>query len=130
MFGLVSCGSRTVTGGFSDSPDRQFRVYVRVYGAVGQSFVSETAKTLVVSIVAARSKETLLRKDSYRVQGSDVGWDLTWDPHNAPSITVYDYGTNVDYYRARDMGAQKRVLMKLSYRYDPVARKFKQNPAQ
>jgi hypothetical protein len=56
---LPSC-SRTVLGGYQDSPAEKFRVYGRIYGAYCRSFRDNTRKTIRVSIVVRGRTETLL----------------------------------------------------------------------
>src|SRR5882724_6642249 len=91
---LLGC-TRTVTGGFTDSPDKKYRMYGRVYGALGKAFLDETGKTVRLSIVLNDAQETLLFRNEIRVKGSDVGWDCTWDKDGNVSVVVFDYGLHV-----------------------------------
>src|SRR5437867_1671922 len=95
VLGATGC-SRTVHGGFVDSPDKKYRFYGRVYGAYGRSFLENTAKTVWISIVANDANETLLFRKEYRVNGSDVGWDATWDNQDNLTVVIYDYGIGVE----------------------------------
>jgi hypothetical protein len=85
---LLGC-TRTVTGGFSDSPDRAFRVCGRVYGALGRSFNDDTAKTVRISIVKIDSQETLVFRQEFRVRGGGgVGWHCVWGTNNNLVVTI------------------------------------------
>src|SRR5262245_61375549 len=86
---LLGC-SRTVIGGFDDSPDKKYRIYGRVYGALRKSFLNETRKTVRLSIVLNDAQETLVFRKEIKVKGSDVSWDCTWDTNNNISVVVFD----------------------------------------
>jgi len=87
--GFVGGCTRTVEGGFSDSPDKAFRMYGRVYGALGKSFTDDTAKTVRISIVRSDPKETLIFRREFRVRGGgDVGWHCYWDTNSNLVVTI------------------------------------------
>ena len=82
MLLLPGC-SRTVIGGFVDSPDSKYRMYGRVYGVFGRAFLDDTDKTVRISIVLNDARETILFRKEIRVKGSDVGWHYQgrgWKP--------------------------------------------------
>jgi hypothetical protein len=121
---LVGC-TRTVMGGYTDSPDKKFRIYGRVYGQYGRSFLEQGPKQVRISIVAGPiSDETLLLRREYRVQGFDVGWAADWDEHNNLTVVVHDYGRGIDRWDAKKNGSPTNHLLTLVYRLDPKTRKF------
>jgi len=92
----VSAGcTRTVVGGFSDSPDKKYRVYVRIYGAYGRAFIENTAKKVFITIVENGADEKVLLKKGYRLRGSDLGCLPIWDKQHNLTVIVYDYGPGV-----------------------------------
>lgn len=116
--------SRTVTGGFDDSPDKKFRIYGRVYGAPGKAFLDETEKTVRISVVTADANETLLFREKIDVKGSDVGWDCTWDKGDNAEIVVFTYGPNVDQADAVKAGTLSNLLATVSLTLDKSTGKF------
>src|SRR5438046_443656 len=100
---LLGC-SRTVTGGFTDSPDKKYRMHGRVFGALGKAFLDETRKTVRLSIVLNDPQETLLFRKEISVKGSDVSWDCTWDKEGNVSVVVFDYGPHAYREDARNAG--------------------------
>ena len=80
--------SRTVTGGFTDTPDKTYRMYGRVYGALGRKFTDDTDKTVRISIVTNDSQQTLIFRREIRVRGPMFGWDCSWDTNNNLVVTV------------------------------------------
>ena len=122
---VLSAGcTRTVVGGYTNSPDKKYCVYGRIYGAYGQAFVAETSKTVRISIVTGGTNETLLFREKYRVRGSDVSWDATWDEHNNLTVVVYDYGRGLDRVDASKRGSPTNHLLTLVYRLDAKTRNF------
>src|SRR2546427_300187 len=122
---FLGCG-RTVTGGFHDSPDKKFRMYGRVYGALGKAFLDETRKTVRISVVRNDSEETLIFRRDIHVKGSDVGWDCTWDKEDNVSVVVFDYGPRVYWEDARKAGTQSNRLASVSLIRDKQTGKFRE----
>ena len=87
--------SRTVTGGFEDSPDKKYRLYGRVYGALGKAFLDKTRKTVRLSVVTNNAVETVLFTREFRVTGSDVGLNWTWDKDANVTVAIFGYGPRV-----------------------------------
>jgi hypothetical protein len=110
---LLGC-TRTVTGGFEDSPDKKYRMYGRVYGALGKAFLDETPKTLRISIVTNDSAETLIFRKKIRVKGSDVRWDCIWNENEKVTVIVFDYGPGVYWEDARQAGIPSNYLASVS----------------
>jgi hypothetical protein len=123
---FVGC-SRTVIGGFTDSPDKKYRVYGRVFGALGHAFIDDTVKTVRITIVANDERETLLFRKEYRVKGSDVGYDATWDEHNNLAMVIYDYGPGVQFHGLAKDAPPERHIRTLSYHFDSKAGTFTEN---
>ena len=122
---LPGC-SRTVTGGFEDSPDKKYRMYGRVYGALGKAFLDETPKTVRISIVTNDSEETLIFRREIQVRGSDVGWDCTWDTEDNVSVVVFDYGPHIYWEDARKAGTPSNYLASVSLIRDKQTGKFQE----
>ncbi len=82
---MFLCGcTRTVTGGYEDSPDGNYRVWVRTFGAYGHAFTDYTRKTVrlrLVEIIGAKTnwQEKPLFSKEYHFQGSDVMVNTSWD---------------------------------------------------
>ena len=109
-----------MTGGFTDSPDKKYRVYGRVFGALGHTFADDTRKTVRISIVANDTNATLLFRKEYRVKGADVGWDATWNDHNDLSVVIYDYGPGVTFHGLRKDEPPRRLFRTIGYRLTPT----------
>src|SRR5438067_12739014 len=93
---LVGC-SRTVTGGYEDSPDGKYRLWVRKFGAYGQAYVDRTPKTIRIRLVKVLGdknhwQEKLLFEKNYRFTCGFVDMDTTWDKENNLTLVVYDWG--------------------------------------
>src|SRR5258708_404282 len=113
LLGVVTTSlgcSRTVTGGFDDSPDKKLRMYGRVYGALGKAFLDETRKTVRISIVTNDSKETLIFRREIHVKGSDVRWNCTWDKAGNVSVVVFNHGPGVYWEDALKAGTPSNLL--------------------
>ena len=132
ILGLFSCAligcSRTVIGGYTDSPDKKYRLYGRVYGAYGRSFFESTTKTVRISIVANDEKESLLFTKDYRVKGFDVGWDVIWKDANNLSLFIYDYGPNVEFSGLQKDEPPRRPIATMTYRFDANRATFTLSP--
>jgi hypothetical protein len=94
LIGVIGC-TRTVVGGYVDSPDRIYGVYGRIYGAYGRSFLDNTTKTIHITIVASRSPEKVVLSRQYRVRGSNVGWNAIWCDHTNLAVVVFEYPPGV-----------------------------------
>ena len=114
---VVGC-SRTVLGGYTDSPDKKYRVYGRVYGAYGRSFVDNTPKTIRISIVAAIGGEKLLLRKEYRIQGADVGWDATWDEQDNLTLAIFEYPPSISRWDLTKKGAPTNHILGVIYHFD------------
>jgi hypothetical protein len=119
-----------VIGGFTDSPDKQYRMFRRSFGAVGHDFSDDTGKTVVISIYANNANQTLLFKREYRVNGSDVGWDATWGEHDNLNVEVYDYGPGVVFHGLARDEPPRRHIRSLVFLLDPKAGTFTEQPAK
>jgi hypothetical protein len=123
VMAFLGC-SRTVTGGFDDSLDKKYRVYGRVFGAYGRSFIDNSRKTVRISIVANDTNETLLFRKGYRVEGSDVSWDSTWDERNDLTVVIYDYGPGVLFTGLKKDAPPRRHIRTMAYQFDPKTGAF------
>ena len=118
--------SRTVTGGFEDSPDKKFRMYGRVFGALGKAFMDETPKTVRISVVTNDSEERLLFRREIHVKGSDVSWDCIWDKEDNLSVVIFDYGPRVYSEDAQKKGTRSNLLATVSLIRDKQTGTFKE----
>jgi hypothetical protein len=121
--GLLGC-SRTVTGGFQDSPDKKFRLYGRVYGALGRAFVENTKKTVRISIVANDATETLLLRKEYRVRGADIGWSSIWDSQDNLTVAIFESGPGVGGLRGAEVPTASNHIETASFLLDKQTGKF------
>jgi hypothetical protein len=119
---LLGC-SRTVIGGYRDSPDGRFRVYGKVYGEYGESFLNETSKRIRISIVSNDGDSNRLLEKEYHVKGSDVSWRAIWDEHNNLKLTIYDFGIGVDS-SAANKGAPTNWIATYHYTFDTNTHTF------
>jgi len=122
--------SRTVIGGYADSPDKKYRVYGRVYGEYGRSFLDETDKTIRVSIVAEGGSETLLFRKEYRVHGSDVGWDGAWHGSTNLVVVFFEYPRGVNRWDLTKQGTPTNHICTVTYLFDSKTGTFAEQPAK
>lgn len=126
---LVAGCSRTVVGGFLDSPDEKYRVYVRTYGAYGHRFVDETAKVLRVTIVRNDGSGTILFKKEYRIRGSDIVANTAWDQRGNVVVILYDYGSGVVRSEGREKSYRTNYLRTIVCRFEPQRSTFADQPS-
>ena len=127
--GSAGC-TRTVVGGYTDSPDKTYRVYGRIYGAYGRSFLENTPKTVRISIVTAAGNETLLLRKEYRVQGYDVGWDAAWDEHHNLTVALFEYPAGTSRWDLTKKGSPTNHIRSVTYRFDSKGRTFTEESAK
>lgn len=125
---LLGC-CRTEVGGFDDSPDKKYRMFGKVFGAPGRAYVDNTRKTVRISIYTNDEKITLLFRKAYRVKGSDVGWDATWDEHNNIAVVIFDYGPGVLFTGLKKDEPPKRYIRTMVYHLDSTTGTFTEEPA-
>jgi hypothetical protein len=123
----VGC-TRTVTGGFEDSPDKKYRCYGRVFGAYGRSFIEDTAKTVRISIVKNDTSETLLLRKEFAVNGADVTWDAIWEGQSSLQIIISDYGPGVSFYGPEKDAPPKRHIKTARFAFDAKTGEFSEQP--
>jgi hypothetical protein len=114
---FCGCG-RIAVGGFEDSPDKKYRVGVGILGSYNHAFADYTRKTVDVSIYAGGGFKTNLLQRSYRVKGSDVGCDATWDGNDNVTVIIYDYGVGVSFHGLKKNEPRKRIIRRVVYRLD------------
>lgn len=122
---LVGC-SRTVLGGYEDSPDGKYRLFVRLFGAVGHAFVDRTGKTILFSINATNNYEHLLFRKEYRVKGSDICWNSTWDKEDNVTVVLYDYRPGVSHFDAMAKAVPTNYICTFVFRRDSKTGTFKE----
>jgi hypothetical protein len=129
LVSLTAC-NRTVKGGYQVSPDGNYTLYIKSYGAIGKSYIDTTPKSVRVSFVANDNNETLLFQREYEVIGADVCEEGVWDTNGNLTIDIWDYGNGIDFYTARQRGYEKHPIRKISYRRDTKTGIFQELPTK
>ena len=111
---LLGC-SRTVTGGYEDSPDGKYRVWIRNFGAYGRAFTYRTRKIVrisLVEIVGAKTNwdEKLLFTKEYHFKCADVMVNTSWDKEDNLTAVVYDYAPGMSWESARKAASPSNYI--------------------
>lgn len=111
---VLGC-SRTVTGGYEDSPDGKYRVWVRAFGAYGRAFLERTRKTVrirLVEVIGAKTNwnERPLFTKEYHFTCSDVMVNTSWDKEDNLTAVIYDYPPGVYWEDARKEGTPSNYI--------------------
>ncbi len=131
VLALLSFGcSRTVIGGFSDSPDKKVRVYGRCFGPIGRDYVVLSQKIVRITIVSNDLAEADMFSKDYRVHGAGVGWRVTWGHSKDLSIIIFDFGDAVTYLGPETNEPSKRILKRLSFQRDAATGLYKEQVAK
>ena len=90
--------SRTVTGGYEDSPDGNYRLWIRTFGAYGHPFSERTSKTMRLRLVQRIGDtnswdERLLCEKTYHFKCADFGLKTSWSQENSLIAVVYAWDT-------------------------------------
>jgi hypothetical protein len=109
-------------GGYSDSPDKRYRMYGRRYEGFGSS------KTIRITIVTNDNAEATLFSKQYPFHGDDIGWDASWDSHDNLKVVIYDYGEGVWFNGLKKDEPARRVFQTLSYHLDSINGLYHQEP--
>jgi hypothetical protein len=112
---FTNCGTRTVVGGYSDSPDGEYRVYARLYGAYGRAYDDKTSKSVVITLTKKGNEGSPLLKRSYRFTGSSARWDANWQTNGELTVVVFDYGIGTDRVDGARANLPKRQLLSVSF---------------
>ncbi len=88
--------SRPVTGGYEDSPDGKYRLWIRTFGAYGHAFSERTRKTIRIRLVEKIGgtnswDEKLLCEKTYRVKCADFGLNTSWSQKHSVTAVVYSW---------------------------------------
>jgi hypothetical protein len=126
---LAACSSRTVTGGYEDSPDGKFRLWIRKFGAYGRAFVDRTEKVVHVRLVEILGdknnwNEKLLFEKDYHFTCADVGLQTSWDANHNLTAVVYDWPDGVVESDAEKQGIKSNYIATLSFEFDNKTGKF------
>jgi hypothetical protein len=94
---LPGC-SRTITGGYEDSPEGKSRLWVRTFGAYSRAFVHRTRKTVRVRLVEVLGdknnwNEKLLFEKQYHFTCADVGLKTSLYPKSRRRGLLSNQGT-------------------------------------
>ena len=125
---MALCGcTRTVTGGYKDSPDGKYRVWVRTFGAYGHAFLDHTRKTVRLTLVEIigperNGDERPLFTKEYHFQGSDVLVNTSWDTEDNLSAVIYDYAPGVYWEDAQKAGSPSNHIATVSLDLDKHTR--------
>jgi hypothetical protein len=125
---LQGC-SRTVTGGYDDSPDGKFRLWVRTFGAYRHAFVDRTRKTIRVRLVEVIGdknnwNEKLVFEKKYHFTCADVGLETSWDTNNNLTAVVYDWPDGLVESDAEKQGIASNYIATLRFKFDKNTGKF------
>ena len=128
-FGIFGGCSRTVTGGYEDSPDGKYRLWVRTFGAYGRAFVDRKSKTLrvrLVEVIGDKNKwdEKLLFEKEYHFKCADVGLETSWGAQHSLTAIVYDWPDGVVESDAKKQGLASNFIAKLTFEFDQKTGKF------
>jgi hypothetical protein len=124
---LLGC-SRTVIGGYEDSPDGKYRLWVRTFGAYGHAFADRTSKTIRIRLVEVIGdkknwEEKALFEKKYHFKCSDVVLNSSWDKQNNVTVIVYDWG-GMPRSDAQKQGVASNYIATLAFAYDKATGKF------
>jgi hypothetical protein len=128
MLAPVGC-TRTVVGGYVTSPDSNYVVYGRIYGAYGQSFTNETAKMMRLTIATAGRKKATLLREEFSIRGADVGWDAAWDSSDNLKVVLYEYPVGVNRWAVAKIPRTNHIRT-LYYRFDSKRGTFTEDSAK
>lgn len=125
---IVGC-SRTVTGGYEDSPDGKYRLWVRTFGAYGRAFVDRTPKTIHVRLVELlgdenNQNEKLLFENDYRFTCADVCLQASWDTNNNVTAVVFDWPGGVTGSNAKKQSIASNYIATLRFDLDKSTGNF------
>ena len=82
------------------------------------------------SIYATNNYEHLLFRKEYRVKGSDICLNSTWDKEDNITVVVYDYGRGVDHFDGIAKGAPTNYICSMVFRLDSKTGTFKESVAK
>ncbi len=116
--------TRTVLGGYSDSPDKKYRVYGRIYGAYGRSFLENTSKSVRITIVDPAKAEKILLRKQYQIKGSNVGWHALWDEQNNLKIVLFEYPPGVNRWDINQKAVPTNQIRSITFRCDRQMERF------
>ena len=115
--GLCGCMHTELGDNPEPSPDNQYAIATRAYGASGKAYSAETKKRFRVwigpktgSIPAHPFKKT------YVFVAADMGWKVKWYSPDEVAVDLYDYGDGVSSVAARRTGAPSNHLAVLLFR--------------
>jgi hypothetical protein len=120
---LSGC-TRTVIGGYSESPDKEYCLYGRIYGGYGKSFLDDADKKVIVSIVKSGATEKSLLRKEYSIRGSNVDWKATWDAHTNVTVVIFEYPSGYNRWDTSKKAPLIKELRKLIYNFDSNAKTF------
>ena len=110
---LGSGCTRTVVGGFVDSPGNTYRVYTRGFGGLGAAYVDETSKQYRISVVTTGSIGS--EKDVGEVMfdfpaAARLSSKITWTGEKEFAVQFFDYGDGVSGYDVKNDPSKRRKL--------------------
>lgn len=128
--GIIGC-SRTVTGGYENSPDGKYRLWVRTIGAYGHAFVDRTHKTVRIRVdenpnLKNGGREVILFSKEYHFTCADVSLNSSWDDKGNLTLVVYDFGPGVSSYDAAQTHIASNHIATLSLTFDKQAGTFRE----
>lgn len=118
---MTGCGTRTVKGGTSDSPDGKNSASLRLFGAYGKAFSDYSEKEVLVTIRDGKKDgvQQDLFKKMYKVKGTVVGADVIWENQEGLRCVIYDQR-----YNASDVLVGKKIITTLYYKHNKFNNTF------
>ena len=115
--GVVFGCSRTETGGYEDSPDGNYRLWIRTFGAYGHAFSEPTSKTIRLRLVERIGgtnswDEKLLCEKMYHFKCADFGLKTSWSQEHSLTAVVYAWDT---WEAAKADGGKRRLDVASNY---------------
>ena len=121
----VGCFSRTYVGQSVDSPDKQLRCSVTIYGAYRHAYTDRTQKEVWVWIGNGSGNDAKqLFEGKYVISGPDVGWNTHWFSTEAVSIDFFDCGDGTYSHEVGKPGVASNHIATLSFHLNKQTGKF------
>jgi hypothetical protein len=118
VIAFTAC-SRSVTGGYVDSPDMKYRVYGRCFGPTGPVNVVGWVKTIRITIVANDKDEAQLFMNEYHFRGAEVRWEAKWASNDDLAVTIFESSKSVESDNVKTNVPLKRKFRTLTYKFNP-----------
>ena|SRR5258705_957822 len=120
LLGLCSCMHTELGGNPELSPDKQYAIGTRAYGASGKAYSAQTKKRFQVWIVPKTgSNPAPAFKKMYVFVAADMGWKVNWHDSEEVAVDLYDARRATD---AQKSSAPSNHVASLLFRKAPDGR--------